>query len=542
MAEALLNAGPSGARHAMDSTSCRVRLDALWRLVEQCRGKEAEVLRLLPGSEQPADGLLGGRVPAPAGPGQGGRWLGRRGARAPGHAAAHPGGARAGVGRPRTARGLADPARAGRRPGPRLAARLGGAVGARGEAGVPGRAASHRRGRRSCAHRHRPRAPARLGGGGRRMAVAAAVCRRHRAGGRRTPGRGRSHLQASLPEPEPEPGRGAETLLAGTADAPDMPEIPKTPGRPPGSPNSAAPADRADPVALVAPFGPPDARTVRDLLAADPEAWRHCRASADVLSCLVGLLSRRAPVARGGVPRLRTEPAPGLSGTGAWHPSWSCSWTSLPGRCSTNPWAQEGESIVLEALLQVPHEAGRREPCAGASPPGTRNGGAGRPPRSGSVPSTHTRLFRARSRPQRPPARRPPGAGEPGRAGRPGTAPRHRPRDRNGSPPLLRRPGSAAFPARSASSRPSGCAAAPPTGRNGRSSARPGRPCCCAVSSSTTRRCPRSGDDRCPPPGGGRPRRSPEVPARPVAGRRVAAAHLEDQWWRVVIFPLSFGI
>ncbi|MGJ3558711.1 hypothetical protein ACR6C2_06145 [Streptomyces sp. INA 01156] len=54
MAEALLNVVLGGVSAAADSTSCRARLDELWRLVELCR-KEAEVLRLLPGSGEPAD-------------------------------------------------------------------------------------------------------------------------------------------------------------------------------------------------------------------------------------------------------------------------------------------------------------------------------------------------------------------------------------------------------------------------------------------------------------------------------------------------------
>ncbi|MFF0105583.1 hypothetical protein [Streptomyces hirsutus] len=358
MAEALLNVVLSGARHAMDSTSCRARLDALWRLVEQCR-KEAEVLRLLPGSEQPADGRrLGCAVECL-------RLLGPD---------------RVADGRADAVRALRDTrrltlevlARVSADPA-RLVAWLTPLAPDAPEAPAWLRAwavLSVREARRASRAEPRPTAED-------AVHVLTATVRAHRPD---WAAEAVGWLWPQLYAVATEPGHGGrpdedgatfrlpflnrnrnrdgsrKPSSAGTSDAPDMPEIPKTPGRPPGSPNSAAPADRADPVALVAPFGPPDARTVRDLLAADPEAWRHCRASADVLSCLVGL----PPVG----PPWREEACLAYARSlhqifrdGSLAPFLELLVDELAGPVLDEPWVQEGEPIVLEALLQVPHEA-----------------------------------------------------------------------------------------------------------------------------------------------------------------------------------------
>ncbi|MDQ0952899.1 hypothetical protein QFZ24_006822 [Streptomyces phaeochromogenes] len=52
VAQDLLSVALSGATAGTDSSSCRERLSRLWQMVEDC-GKEAEVLRLLSGSEGP---------------------------------------------------------------------------------------------------------------------------------------------------------------------------------------------------------------------------------------------------------------------------------------------------------------------------------------------------------------------------------------------------------------------------------------------------------------------------------------------------------
>ncbi|SDD14584.1 hypothetical protein [Streptomyces prasinopilosus] len=343
VAEALLNVVLSGAEHAMDSTSCRTRLDALWQLAERCR-KEGEVLRLLPG--RPDDGrrlryaaeclcLLGpdrvadGRADAvralrdsrrltlevlaresadpvrlvawltplaPAAP-EAPAWLrawavlsvreARHAARAEprptAEDAVHVLTATVGAGRPDwTAEAVGGL-------WPQLCTLATGSVPGSGDGGRPGADGAT-------------------------------------AGFSRLP-RTRNRGGARKPSPP------------GTTGTPDMPEVP---GRPPAS---AGPA---------APFGPPDVRTLRALLTADPDAWQHCRAPADVLSCLVG-------VPPAGPPWRETAC---LAYARSLHqifqdadlaPFLDLLVGELAGPALAEPWGKEGEPAVLAALLGAPH-------------------------------------------------------------------------------------------------------------------------------------------------------------------------------------------
>ncbi|MFC5954594.1 hypothetical protein ACFP51_08875 [Streptomyces pratens] len=283
IAEALLDVVLSGASRALDSASCRARLDALWRLVEQCR-KEAEVLRLLPGPEQPADGrrlgyavdclcLLGpdrmadGRADAVRA-----LWDTRR------------------LTLEVLARESADPARLVDWLSPLAPAAHEAPAWLRAWAVLSGREAGQ-------VSRAEPRPTAEDA-----VHVLTATVRARRPD---WTAEAVGWLWPQLYAVAAEPGDGGRTGEDGatfrfpllgrnrggsrkpsSAGAPGTPENPRTPERLPVSSYQAASADRAE---AAAPFGPPDARTLRDLLTADPDVWQHCRAQADVLSCLVGV-------------------------------------------------------------------------------------------------------------------------------------------------------------------------------------------------------------------------------------------------------------
>ncbi|MFD3731875.1 hypothetical protein [Streptomyces sp. NPDC058632] len=361
MAEALLNVVLSGASHAVDSTSCRTRLHALWRLVEQCR-KEAEVLRLLPGPGQPADGrrlryaaeclcLLGpdrvadGRADAVRA-----LWDSRR------------------LTLEVLARESADPARLVDWLTPLAPAAPDAPAWLRAWAVL-----SVREARRASRAEPRPTAED-------AVHVLTATVRARRPD---WTAEAVGWLWPQLYAVAAEPGDGGRTGEDGAtfrlpflgrnrnrggsrkpspAGTPDTPENPRAPEHPPVSPDpaahaaSAAPADRADQAAPEAPFGPPDGRTLRGLLTADPDVWQHCRASADVLSCLVDV----PPV---GPP---WREAACLAYARSLHqifqdrnlePFLDLLVSELAGPVLDEPCGQEGESVVLSALLQVPHPA-----------------------------------------------------------------------------------------------------------------------------------------------------------------------------------------
>ncbi|MFI8304487.1 hypothetical protein ACIF80_13705 [Streptomyces sp. NPDC085927] len=354
MAEALLNVVLSGASHAVDSASCRARLDALWRLVEQCR-KEAEVLRLLPGPEQPADGrrlryavdclcllgpdrVAGGRADAvralrdtrrltlevlareSAGPARLVDWL------TPLAPAAHEA--------PAWLRAWAV-----------LSGREAGQV-SQAEPRPTAEDAVHVLTATVRARRPDWTAEAAWWLWPQLYAVAAEA-----GDGGRT---GEDGATFRLPFLGRNRGGSRKPSSAGASGTP---ENPRTPEYPRISPDPAAPAasvDRADPAVPAAPFGPPDARTLRDLLTADPDVWQHCRALADVLSCLVGVPPVGPPWREAAcVAYARSlhqifrdrdlEPFLGLLVD------------ELAGLVLDEFRGQEG-GIVLRALLQVPHE------------------------------------------------------------------------------------------------------------------------------------------------------------------------------------------
>ncbi|WP_055690730.1 hypothetical protein [Streptomyces prasinus] len=359
MAEALLNVVLSGAEHAMDSTSCRTRLDALWRLVEQCR-KEAEVLRLLPG--RTADGrrlryaaeclcllgpdrVAGGRADAV-------------------HALRESRRLTLEV----LARESADPVR--------LVAWLTPLAPAAPEAPAWLRAwavLSVREARRASQAEPRPTAEdavhvltATVGAGQpdwtaeavrglwpQLYTVATGPGDGPGDGGR--PGEDGATARFPLLPRTRNRGGTRKPSPAGPPGTPDVPEIPEIPGRSPVPSDPAVSVDRAAPAAPAAPFGPPDARTLRTLLTADPDVWQHCRAAADVLSCLVGV-PPVGPPWREAACLAYARSLHQILQDGNLAPFLGLLVGELAGPVLAEPWGKEGEPVVLTALLRVPHQ------------------------------------------------------------------------------------------------------------------------------------------------------------------------------------------
>ncbi|MGY3200347.1 hypothetical protein [Streptomyces sp. TE5632] len=330
MAEALLNVVLSGVSAAADSTSCRARLDELWRLVELCR-KEAEVLLLLPGSGGPAD-VQRLRYAADClcllGPG-------------------------------RVADGRADAVHV-----LRDTRRLTRAVLVR-ESADPRRLADWLTLLEPTAHE----APAWL----RAWAVLAVGERK----------------KAALVEPRPTVEDALHVLTATvrsrqpdwTAEAvrwlwPQLCSVAAGRGESGrtgddgatsrlsfrgrgGSrkPSARTPEHPGDPAEPGDPAGRPDARgALRTLLATDTDVWQHCRARADVLSCLLGAPAAGPPWRESACHAyaqslhriLREE---GLA------PFLALLVEELATPVLGEPWGKEGESTVLTVLLRVPDEA-----------------------------------------------------------------------------------------------------------------------------------------------------------------------------------------
>ncbi|PWI06443.1 hypothetical protein DIZ27_33675 [Streptomyces sp. NWU339] len=320
MAEALLNVVLSGVSAAADSTSCRARLDELWRLVELCR-KEAEVLWLLPGSGEPADAQ---RLRYAAdclcllGPG------------------------RAADGRADAVRVLRDT----RRLTLEVLVR---------ESADPVRLAGWLALLEPTAHE----APAWL----RAWAVLPVGERR----------------EAALVEPRPTAEDALHVLTATvrsgrpdwTAEAvrwlwPQLCSVAAGRGEsgPTGDDGATSRlsfrgrgGSRKPPVQTPARPGRPDARgTLRTLLATDTEVWQHCRARADVLSCLLGAPAAGPPW-RESACHAYAQSLHGILRNEGLAPFLALLVRELATPVLGEPWGKEGESTVLTALLRVPDEA-----------------------------------------------------------------------------------------------------------------------------------------------------------------------------------------
>ncbi|MFD5493571.1 hypothetical protein ACTWJ9_29920 [Streptomyces sp. GDS52] len=336
MAEALLDVVLGGVSAAADSTSCRARLDELWRLVELCR-KEAEVLRLLPGSGEPADAQ---RLRYAAdclcllGPG-------------------------------RVADGRADAVHV-----LRDTRRLTRAVLVR-ESADPTRLAGWLTLLEPTAHEAPAwlRAWAVLAVGERKKAALVEPCP--------TAEDALHVLTATVRSRQPDwtaeavrwlwpqlcstaVGRG-ESGRTGDDGATSGLSLQGRSGsrRPPArTPEHLDdPAHPADPAGPAHPAGGPDARgALRTLLATDTDVWRHCRARADVLNCLLGAPAAGPPW-RESACRAYAQSLHRVLWDEGLAPFLALLVEALATPALGGPWGKEGESTVLTALLRVPDEA-----------------------------------------------------------------------------------------------------------------------------------------------------------------------------------------
>ncbi|MGW5213596.1 hypothetical protein ACWEQO_20975 [Streptomyces sp. NPDC004051] len=330
MAEALLDMALSGVSAAADGTSCRTGLHGLWRLVELCR-KEAEVLRLLPGSGGPADAQ---RLRYAAdclcllGPG------------------------RVADGRPDAVHVLRDTRRLTR------------AVLAR-ESADPARLAGWLTRLEPTAHE----APAWL-----RAWAVLAVGERKRAAlvePRPTVEDALHVLTATVRSGQPDWTAEAVRWLwpqlcsaaVGRGESGRTDDDGATPGPPlrgrsgARRPPARTPEHPGGPAHPADPAGRPDARgALRTLLATDPEVWRQCRARADVLNCLLGALAA-GPSWRESACRAYARSLHRVLRDEGLAPFLALLVEGLATPALDGPWGKEGESTVLTALLRVPDEA-----------------------------------------------------------------------------------------------------------------------------------------------------------------------------------------